>query len=335
MKILKLQLENFRNYSAKTFEFNENPFTLQGPNGMGKTNALEAIYLLSLGRSFKTPHLEDLILWEESHFRCRAVVENADEQFTLEVFFSAAPQRKRNFRLNEVNLPATEYFSIVPVVLFHPEDLNTLYLSPDLRRKYLNILLSQASKQYLLDIQQYTKILAQRNALLKAIRNQLQPEELLDTFDLQLTTVGTKIIAQRRAYIEYLAAPLQRHYREISAGQELVTVEYQTKIREDYLAELKLKRSLDIIKGQTTLGPHRDDLLFRINNKEISTSASRGEIRSLLLAVKLTEIAYLEEKTTKKPILLLDDVFSELDHDRSEHLVEAVKGFQTIITTVS
>ena len=341
MKILKLQLENFRNYESKLIDITENPCIFAGANGLGKTNILEAIYLLSLGRSFRSSNLSDLVRWDQNYFRVIAIVEAeegdetdfGEDSFKLEVAFENSAKSRKNFKVNSIETRPSEYFSTMPIVLFHPEDLNTLYLSPGLRRKYLDILLSQSSNYYLLALSNYNKLLKQRNALLRAIRDKIQPEDLLDTFDQQLVQAASIIIEHRKDYVQYLTKPLEKYYEQIADKPDKVSVKYLQKLQEDYLISLKNRRQLDIIKGQTSLGPHRDDLIFSINGHEISTAASRGEIRSLLLSLKMSEIDYIHQKKRQKPVLLLDDVFSELDQDRVQKLKKLVSAYQTVITT--
>jgi DNA replication and repair protein RecF len=337
MKLQKLQLENFRSYTKYEHTFNHDTTILVGENGLGKTNFLEAIYLLSLGRSFRTSTPEDLINWGQPHLRCLAEVEVDDDKLELQVFYSKTPKRK-NFKINDVNKRNSDYIGNFLTVLFHPEDLNMLYLNPSYRRQYLNILLSQTDRAYLLALSSYKKVMKQRNALLHKIRDQkFTGADItnllhdLDTWDAQLIQFGTDIIQKRQALIHFLTDRLPKLYQAISGRNENVHLEYQAKKLDD----LALRRDREIMQAQTTLGPHRDDLTFFIANHEISASASRGEFRTLLLAIKLAEIAYIQEKTGENPVLLLDDVFSELDPSRQKHLLEAIKTCQTIITTTS
>lgn len=341
MKLRKLQLENFRNYNRHEYEFPEDKkiTILVGPNGKGKTNFLEAIYVLSLGKSFRTILQDDLIEWEFDYMRCKCETEIDGEETSLEVFYSNYPRKQKGFKKNGVSLKNSEYIGNLITVLFHPEDLNMLYLSPSYRRKYLNILLSQVDKKYLEALTQYKKTLKQRNALLHAIREAKftnKPmgnlEKDLDVWDTEIIKFGSVIIEKRIEFTQFLNKNLEKIYQSISGGKEKVKIEYHT-IKAEYEAELIIRRDRDIRGAKTTLGPHRDDLRFFINGKEILSSASRGEFRTLLLAVKLAEIQFIKEKTGRNPILLLDDVFSELDRKRGEHLLNSIKDCQTIITT--
>jgi len=343
MKLTQLQLENFRSYKKYSFDFPEDKRVtiLVGSNGKGKTNFLEAIYLLALGRSFRTLQRDDLVLWGEDYYRCKGKVTYSDEDNELEVFYSSNPV-KRNFKKNGTNLKNTEYIGNLLVVLFHPEDLNMLYLSPQYRRRYMDILLSQTDKKYLYALTKYKKLIKQRNALLHEIRNirfkggqTTELEADLDAWDEQVVQEGKYIFEQRNTLIDYLSGNIEEIYQRISGNKEKVGIRYKSKLKEShqYKEELKLLRQKDIRDAKTNLGPHLDDIEFFIDEKEIVRAASRGEFRTLLLAIKIAEITYIKEKTERNPILLLDDVFSELDVDRRHHLFDAIEGCQTIITT--
>lgn len=346
MKITKLQFENFRNYENHSYVFplDKNLIVLTGENGKGKTNFLEGIYMLSLGRSFRNSKLDSLVKWESPYMRCTGEIEDDEkENHMLEVFYSSSP-KKKNLKKNDVSLKNSEYIGTFTTVLFHPEDLNMLYLSPSLRRKYMDIILSQSDRRYLYALMQYRKLIKQRSALLKEIhdiqkgRNSGDERSLmsaLDAWDKQLSEYGTEIISKRLKFIEFLNEKATKIYREISKGDEVVEVKYISRIKEidTYQNMLTERRYQDIRDEKTSIGPHIDDIKFLINGTDLVEFASRGEFRTLLLAVKISEIEYLRERTKKHPVLLLDDVFSELDFGRQTHLLNAISGCQAIITT--
>ncbi len=351
MKLTKLQLENFRNYKKHIYEFalEKDLTVLVGPNGMGKTNFLEAIYVLSLGKSFRSLMQDNLIKWDDDFMRCKASVNDQDEEIDLEVFYSNKPKKQKNFKKNGVDLKNSEYLGNLLTVLFQPEDLNMLYLGPSLRRRYMNILLSQTDRKYLNALSKYKKVLKQRNALLHQIReSQFQEKntdrlmEDLDAWNRELIEYGSVITKKRRELIQFLDKNIEKIYQSISDDNDKISVEYESKIlkkssksniEELYEEELANCLKRDVFRAETTAGPHRDELKLFLNGKEISRIASRGEYRTILLAIKLAEIKYIKEKTGKNPILLLDDVFSELDRKRKNHLLKSIKGCQTIITT--
>lgn len=360
MKLTNLKLENFRNYAKFNYDFPKEKelIVIVGPNGTGKTNFLEAIYLLSLGKSFRSLVHDDLVGWDSEYLRCSADATIDDESCKLEVFYSSAPTRRKNFKKNGVNLKNSEYLGNLLTVLFHPEDLNMLYLNPSLRRRYMDIVLSQTDKNYLLSLSKYKKALKQRNALLGQLReayfnnakdsSQEALKNDLAAWDEEIVEYGTPIISKRLEFTNFLNQHIEDVYSSISGEKERISIEYQSKIVTALdLAKFPQEKSLttlyeealfsrkkhDTFKAETSIGPHREDLVFFINGKNICSSASRGEFRTLLLALKLAEIEYIKEKTGKNPILLLDDVFSELDRKRQVHLLKSIQDCQTIITT--
>ncbi len=348
MRIKNLKLENFRNHKALTFDFpkDKNLLIFLGENGKGKTNFLEAIYALSLGRSFRTSSHEDLIMWENDYSRCKADIIKEDEKDTLEVFYSISPRKIKNFKKNDVKLSHKNFLGQLLTVLFQPEDLNMLYLSPSLRRRYLDIILSQTDRDYLEALSGYNKTVKQRNSLLARIRDfkfQGQDTTLLyadlDAWNHHLRNYGIKVIKKRLKFVEFLNNRIEEIYHSISGKLERITIEYKSKvsnnledIEEKFDMQMENRLQRDVFRAKTTFGPHLDDLIFFIEGKEISKSASRGEFRTLLLSIKLIEIQYIKEFRREAPILLLDDVFSELDEERKSKFLSAIKDCQTIIT---
>lgn len=349
MRITRLQLENFRSYNSYEYMFDENSnFTiLIGPNGKGKTNFLESIYLISFGKSFRTSSHEDLISWENEFSRCKADIKVDEEKESLEVFCSILPKKTKNFKHNEIKLTHNQYFGKLLTVLFQPEDLNMLYLSPSLRRKYLNLILAQTDKRYLQNLSSYSKTLKQRNSLLYRIReNKFKGLDIttllqdLDAWDTHFTTYAVPIIQKRLELISYLKERIQKIYQSISGKTERISIDYQSKvstndedIEQKFKNQMENRRMREIFSAKTSFGPHLDDLIFYIDGREISKSASRGEFRTLLLSIKLAEIDYIKDITGQTPVLLLDDVFSELDEHRKSHFLKSIKDCQTIITS--
>lgn len=340
MHLQKLILENFRNHGKLELTFSEeNPVTyIVGPNAQGKTNLLESIYLLALTKSFRTHNHEDLINWHQDFARVTGIF--GAENIRLEIFLGRSPNPPKVLKKNKVKTTGANFMGTCQVVFFHPEDLNMLYLGPDLRRAYLNTLNVQINKNYFTALKNYQKVLRQRNALLYAIKQGTHKKSDLEIWDEQLVENGTLLMSERAKTIDFFNHHITEYYRQISEGDEQVSLSYQDTVgvagRASSIAYRKaLAQALprDLQSGHTSVGPHRDEILFLLNNKPLQAHASRGEYRSLILALKLLELKFFEEQSGRKPLLLLDDVFSELDLSRQKMLLQATQTHQTIITT--
>jgi DNA replication and repair protein RecF len=328
MHLKRLTLENFRNYGFLDLLFsdkNEVSFII-GRNAQGKTNILEAVFLLALTKSFRTSHQEDLIKWGEEYAK---VTGEFDDQ-KLEVFLGNPPQPKRTLKKNNVKISTEKFIGNCQIVFFHPEDLNMLYLGPDLRRRYMDILNIQINKNYYRALKSFKRVLEQRNSLLKGINAGIGRESDLDVWDDQLALHGDFLTEERKKTVEFLNAYVQDIYSEIAGKKEEISTQY--KCVSQLKKALLRSREADLRAQFTTVGPHRDDIEFTLNKRPLCAHASRGEYRSLLLALKLIELKFYKEKSGQKPLLLLDDVFSELDFERQKMLVQAIKDHQTIIT---
>lgn len=336
MRLKSLKLEQYRNYEALNLDFSpERPVTsIIGPNAQGKTNILEAIYLLALTKSFRTRSQQDLIQWEKDYCRVTGRFEAGGEQRELEIFFGNPPQPARALKVNGVKTSSVKFIGNCQIVFFHPEDLNMLYLGPDLRRRYLDVLNIQVNPRYYAALRGYKRVLQQRNALLKRIKEGQSAEGDLDVWDQQLASHGNILIAEREKTARFLQERLSEAYRRITQGSEVIETEYRCALSGAKSLEEALAghRRRDLEAQFTTVGPHRDDIIFQLNHRVLESHASRGEYRSLLLAIKLLELTFYEEKTGEKPILLLDDVFSELDETRQAMLLEMIEGHQAILT---
>ncbi len=378
MRLKKLFLENFRNHRAMELDFDaaEAVTYLVGPNAAGKTNILEAIYLLALIKSFRTQNQADLIQWGEEFCRITGefVIEDAAGDFkesandalnddgpesapkqahslrscVLEVFYGRPPHQQKSLKKNKVKVNAENFIGSCQIVFFHPEDLNMLYLGPDLRRRYLDILNLQINKKYYRALRKYRQVLKQRNALIKAIKEGYAQKADMAVWDFQLAENGSVLTAERVKTVKFLNARLQDFYRGIAQSEDKIHINYKcslldasrkeqlpegfSELKNLYAAALEAARKTDFQAEVTTVGPHRDDLEFFLNDRPLFTHASRGEYRSLLLSLKLLELEFFRTISGRKPILLLDDVFSELDLDRQKMLLEAINEHQTIIT---
>lgn len=309
--------------------------TIVGPNAYGKTNILEAIYLLALTKSFRTSKQQDLIMWEKDFCRVQGVFEIGNEDMELEIFFGRPPQPLKSLKINGVKTSAVKFIGNCQIVFFHPEDMNILYLGPSLRRRYLDILNIQINSKYYAALRAYNRVLEQRNALLKHIKEGICRSEDLNVWDEQLAEHGGFLVQERAATIQFLNEGITDIYNGIAGSKNKVSVEYLCSgdaCDADFTEVLTDRRRTDIEARFTTAGPHRDDFSIHLNGKPLDSHASRGEYRSMLLSLKLLELQFYEQKSSEKPLLLLDDVFSELDEDRQRALLVSIKGCQTIIT---
>ena len=370
MQLKSLHLENFRNhhrvdllfagehnkegYVPQNFNINDIKITNEGsanffvgPNAEGKTNILEAIYLLALTKSFRSNSQDDLLNWQAEFGRIKGdfLDPKTQETISLEIFLGRPPQPRKVLKKNNTKTTSQDFIGTFNVVLFHPEDLNILYLGPDLRRKYLDIVNIQVSKSYLRALTSFKKVIKQRNSLLKDIAIGNATKNSLEVWDDQLAQASATIIKHRANTSNEFSNQLSEKYSWIADHQNTVSIHYQNflgddleimseeQIKEQYLKLLKGRHHIDIDAQITTVGPHRDDLVFTLNGKPLSTHASRGEYRSLLLSLKLLELEFYHNKNGQKPLLLLDDVFSELDPNRQKKLVMAINKHQAIITS--
>jgi len=333
MFIEELTLENFRNYPKLNISFNrDKPITVfVGQNAQGKTNLLESIFFLGRTKSFRPGKAYDLLTWDRPHGRVKATVNRDNENQNLELFVSK-DEAKKYHKLSDQVVTKTKYTGNLYTVLFTPDDLNMILLEPGLRRKYLDNILTQTDKRYFINIINYSRTLRQRNALLRNNEpGQLRPEEV-ELWDAKLVEFGQPIMDKRREYIDFVQERMGEVYRSISETDDKVTATYKPST-DNFAESLLENRQKDMRFARTSCGPHRDDLVLTINGQSLSETGSRGEIRSTVLALKMIEIEYFYSKLGIRPILLLDDVFSELDHTRQHHLIEIALEHQTFITT--
>ncbi len=334
MHYTSLQLKNFRSYTDFSVELGAGVNIIVGPNASGKTNLLEAIYVVSKGSSFRatdrslitigSPWLRIQALTDENHERIMTVTLENDDTTT------------KKYKIDGVNVKRLTTNKIVPVVLFEPDHLRMISGGPERRREYLDGILSQLSAEYKQTLSRYKKALAQRNKILKMSRPMMRDD--LFVWDVQLSEYGAKIHAARYDLVARVNSLASSLYSSISGRDNLIEVRYDEHgIQDNYasrmLKELQARFEHDMRVGYTTRGVHREDMDFYIDGKRALQSASRGETRSLVLVCKLVETAIVGEQFSKPPIVLLDDVFSELDGARRRALTEHLRDMQTIITT--
>lgn len=326
-----LSLTNYRNHAKFALELADIT-VLVGKNGAGKTNVLESIGLLSSCRSFRGDNRLELIKFNTDYAR---VV--GDD---LEVFIQRTPRLAFQVKERGIKRKVSDFVGLLPSVIFSPESLEIVAGEPKERRRFMDIVISQKDHAYLRALQDYKKVLTQRNNLLKLIGDRRAHstgsgqagEDQLDFWDGELVVAAKIITSRRKRAIEVFSSEITDFYRTISGHkQSTIEIIYHAKAEGDFLAKLLAKRGIDIAVGLTTSGPHRDDLQFKLNTLEAEKYASRGELRSIILALKMAELKYLESE--QKPILLLDDIFSEFDADHRAHLYKLIKNYQTVLTT--
>lgn len=344
MIIKNLKLINHRNYDNESIEFHENTNILVGKNAQGKTNLLEAIYICARGYSFKNLKEEELINFQKEQMYLKANIKNGDKKRTVEIKISK--NEKKRIRVNEVEITnLSELKSQFGVVIFSPEEVFIVKETPMIRRKFLDDLISNNDISYRFHLNNYNKIRSKKNELLKSKNNSKYFDELLKTYNQKMAEYGSIIAIYRYKYLEMIKKFANEFHKELSSEKENLEIVFETNYCEDYssldVIKEKYKKILDenLEKEKSRLvslyGPHKDDLIFNINGKDSKIFASQGQQRTIMLSLKLAEAKLIEKITKTKPILLWDDVFSELDNTRASLLVEKSKQYQNIITTNS
>ncbi|MFC3932489.1 DNA replication/repair protein RecF [Streptococcus dentapri] len=339
MWLESISLKNFRNYSELSAEFSNGLNVFLGQNAQGKTNFLEAIYFLALTRSHRTRSDKELINFQASELRVAGELKRSSGKIPLEIILSDKGRITKVNYLKQTKL--SDYIGHMTVVLFAPEDLQLVKGAPSLRRKFLDIDLGQIKPVYLSDLSNYNHVLKQRNAYLKS--TETIDKNYLAVIDEQLADYGSRVIEHRSQFIQDLEKNADKHHHTISNQLENLKITYlssikfqdRNTIKQNFLEQLAKSFNRDRLKKNTGVGPHRDDLAFFINDMN-ATFGSQGQQRSLILSLKLAEIELIKTATGDYPILLLDDVMSELDNHRQLRLLEGIKeNIQTFITTTS
>ena len=358
--ISHISLTNFRNHERLGFDLSPGMKLFQGENGAGKSNLLEAMYMLAVARSPRASSDRELILRAngegEFYTQIAANVEREDDSVNLQINFRTtnAPDAatggpalsvQKYFRVNGAARRASALIGHLNAVMFSAEDMNIVYGAPSARRRYINILISQTDREYLGAVQRYERVVRQRNHLLRQIRDGAASEGELAFWDGELVKEGSRISAQRRTAVSALSDGASPIHSGLSRGNERFTVSYnpnvplpddsaEAGIAEALTAGLAERRRQEVARGVTVTGPHRDDISLMLNGMEAAAFASRGQARTAVLALKLAEAAYLRKIRGQKPVILLDDVLSELDPARREQVIEhAAQYHQTLITT--
>lgn len=332
MILKSVALSHFRNYEDLYMEFDKGTNILYGDNAQGKTNVLESLYVSGTTKSHKGSKDKELIQFGQEESHIRTVVEKSGLDYQIDMHLKK--NKPKGIAINRMPIKkASELFGILNIVFFSPEDLNIIKNGPSERRRFLDVELCQLDKIYLYNLTKYNKILNQRNRLLKDIN--FRPE-LLDTlavWDIQLIEYGTKIIRTRNEFIEELNKIVYEIHKKISGNKEDLVLKYEPDVSEEQMEqELNRCRDKDLKFGQTSVGPHRDDLCFMIHDIDVRKFGSQGQQRSCALSLKLSEIELVKKSIKETPVLILDDVLSELDSSRQNFLLNSIHDIQTVIT---
>ena len=339
MRVQSLSLKNFRNYEQAIITPDSGVTVFTGPNAQGKTNILEALHLCCLGRSHRTPRDEELIRWGADDARVQILTKQMDGTHEVTILLHRTQKKRKVVRIGARQAERIgELFGHVCGVLFSPEDLSIVKDGPAERRRFLDMQLSQLRPQYFYSLQRAVRTLSQRNALLKEIARHPSLLPTLDMWDEQIARVGAEIAANRREAVAFLSEEAGKAHASLTGGREELRLWYISQTvdapdaAEQLLARLRASRSEDLRRMTTTVGIHRDDMGVTINGKEARTFASQGQQRSAVLSLKLAQLEMAARETGEAPILMLDDVMSELDPARRRQLIERIDRVQTFVT---
>jgi len=335
----KIVINGFRNYDSEQIDFSPNLNLIVGKNAQGKTNLIETIYYSAVGKSARAKKDVDLINWSKEKASFKLSVQKTAGTKDIEITFFR--NQKKSIKVNGINLlKIGDLLGNINVVFFSPDELKLVKDAPEDRRKFMDTDISQFNKTYFYSLLRYNKILDQRNKLLKEKYDSKTIEQTLPIWDTQLANEGAKLIKFRIEFIERLKKYVKNAHSYITNEKEDLQLEYagivgatEQEIRQKLMAELEKVREKDLRLGYTNVGPHRDDIKFLVNNIDIRNFGSQGQHRTVALSLKLAELEIFKEETGEYPILLLDDVLSELDQDRQQRLLAKVQQIQTFITT--
>ncbi len=332
MVIKSLKLKNYRNYDLLDLTFDSKTNILYGDNAQGKTNILEAMYLTGTTKSHRGTKDRDLIKFGEEESHLETIVNKHGTDFQIDMHLKK--NSPKGIAVNKIPIRrASELFGIIHFVFFSPEDLNIIKEGPSGRRRFIDLELSQLDKLYLNNLSNYNRIINQRNSLLKELYKQENLMETLDIWDLQLVDYGNKVMERREEFIRQVNKIISDIHFKLTGGKEKISITYEKSIGNLSLEQaLKKNRERDIRMKSTSAGPHRDDLCFMAGNLDIRKFGSQGQQRTAALSLKLSEIELVKQLINDTPILLLDDVLSELDKHRQNYLLDSIHDIQTVIT---
>ncbi|MEM0518808.1 MULTISPECIES: DNA replication/repair protein RecF [Aequorivita] len=325
MILQKLSLLNYKNFESETFQFDPKINCFVGNNGVGKTNALDAIYHLSFGKSYFNPITTQNIKHGEEFFVVEGLYEKKESPEKIVV--SAKKGQKKIIKRNgKIYDKFSEHIGFLPLVIISPADRDLIIEGSDTRRKFIDGVISQRDPDYLNTLLKYNKVLAQRNSLLKYfVANHTFNQDTIDIYNEQLHNFGTLIFGKRIAFLEEFLPIFLNRYKSISSGEESINLVYESQLQEnDLLSLLENNISKDRFSQYTNFGIHKDDLVFEIDGHPIKKFGSQGQQKSYLIALKLAQFDFIKNHSKTNPILLLDDIFDKLDETRVEHLISLV-----------
>lgn len=343
MKVNKISIENFRNYSSAEVEFDPNLNVFFGMNAQGKTNLLEAVYVSSIGKSYRASKDLELVKWNEPFFRVKTDVKRDPLDVTLEIALSR--DGKKIARVDGKPVRPSGLNDSLKIVIFTPEDLNLVKGSPSYRRNFVDMEISQVNPNYKHWASVYNKAVLNRNVVLKRISEDRANFNLLDSLTEQIVDLGSRIMVKRLEFIESISQMADLSHKQISGGKDDLKVIYHPsfkfdfsckyeEVKEEFKRNLDNIRKIEVIRGTTLFGPHRDDISFEIGGMDVQTYGSQGQQRSVVLSLKVAELDFINLMTEDSAVFLLDDVLSELDEKRRDHLMDkAIIKYQTLITT--
>ena len=332
MYIESLELKNYRNYQNLQLDFDKGTNIFYGDNAQGKTNILESLYLCGTTKSHRGSKDKEIVKFGEEESHIRMMIRKDELSYKIDMHLRK--NKAKGVAINGLPIKkARELFGIVNLVFFSPEDLNIIKNGPGEKRRFMDLELCQLDQIYLTDLAGYNHIVNQRNRLLKDLYMNPSLKETLDIWDMQMLQYGTKIIKKRKDFVRDLNQVIQDIHHNLTGGIEHLEVVYEPSTEaEDFENVLKKNRERDIRMKMTSAGPHRDDLSFVVNGIDIRKYGSQGQQRTAALSLKLSEIYLVKEKIKDTPILLLDDVLSELDSNRQTYLLDCIHDIQTLIT---
>ena len=332
MYIESLDVKGYRNYSELSLNFSSSTNIFYGNNAQGKTNVLEAIYVAGTTKSHRANKDSELIMFgeEEAHIKLIVNKDNVKRRIDMHLKKSKA----KGVAIDGIPIKkAVDLLGIINIVFFSPEDLNMIKNGPAERRRFIDMELCQLDKLYVHNLVNYNKALNQRNKLLKDIAFDLRLKDTLDIWDSQVVMYGTEIIKLRKKFISELNEIIRDIHKDLSGNKENLVLSYEPSVDENSFAkEILSCRERDLKLKSTSVGPHRDDIGFFINDMDVKKFGSQGQQRTSALSLKLSEIELVKKITKDNPVLLLDDVLSELDSERQNHLLNSISKVQTIIT---